>query len=215
MLIKSKNDFLCGTMIAGIDEAGRGCVIGPLFLAMAMSDREIADPEVRDSKLLSPGKREKLFAKYRRRSKQRIIKLMPKELDRKNLNTLELESMCELLEQARDNGVEKVFVDSPFRDLEKKKLLLEKHARCEVVLEHKADLRYPIVSLASIIAKVTRDREIERIKKSIGYDLGSGYPADPKTVEFLKTFPSSQWNGMVRKKWKTVKELAQRRLDEF
>ncbi|MAE13458.1 ribonuclease HII, partial [Candidatus Woesearchaeota archaeon] len=73
--------------------------------------------------------------------------------------------------------------------------------------EHKADLNHPIVSAASIIAKVTRDREIEKIKQKIKIDFGSGYPADPKTQAFIKN--NHDKYDIFRTTWKTYKNIAQ------
>ena len=87
-----------------------------------------------------------------------------------------------------------------------------------LVLEHKADLNYPVVSAASILAKVTRDAEIEKLKKQIGIDFGSGYMSDPKTVEFLKE-NYEKYPEIFRKSWFPYQELVnnkfQKSLTEF
>jgi ribonuclease HII len=76
----------------------------------------------------------------------------------------------------------------------------------KVVAEHKADDRYPIVSAASIVAKVERDRAIQDIKKEYK-DIGSGYPSDPKTIKFLKTIPPGELPDFIRRSWATVKRI--------
>jgi ribonuclease HII len=77
----------------------------------------------------------------------------------------------------------------------------------KIISSHHADRKYPVVSAASIIAKVNRDRAIEKLRKN--HDLGSGYPSDSKTMNFIKEWISQ--NGdlpvFVRKSWKPVKIL--------
>ena len=80
------------------------------------------------------------------------------------------------------------------------------NSKVKLIVEHKADTKYPTVAAASILAKVTRDREIEKIKKKIGIDFGSGYPSDPKTIEFV----NKHWNkfDIFRKSWSTYQKVA-------
>ena len=88
----------------------------------------------------------------------------------------------------------------------------------KLVLEHKADLNYPVVSAASILAKVTRDAEIEKIKKEIGVDFGSGYMSDPRTSEFLKK-NYKKYPEIFRKSWapyqKIIGAKSQKNLSDF
>ena len=79
--------------------------------------------------------------------------------------------------------------------------------KVEIISEHKADRSYPIVSAASIIAKVERDKEIAELAKKYG-DFGSGYPTDPKTISFLKQCLDSfdEYPAFVRKSWKPAKK---------
>jgi ribonuclease HII len=84
-----------------------------------------------------------------------------------------------------------------------KKNLVELHC------EHKADYNYPIVSAASIISKETREDLIAKLREDLGVDFGSGYPADPKTKNFLvKTFGDKKYDSIIRKSWSTYKTLA-------
>lgn len=86
--------------------------------------------------------------------------------------------------------------------------------------EHKADVNYVECSAASILAKVTRDLEIEKIKKKIGIEFGSGYPSDPITMEFLEKHSKEfKHDGIFRKTWSTwqenQKKREQKKLEEF
>jgi len=82
---------------------------------------------------------------------------------------------------------------------------------------HKADAKIPVVAAASIIAKETREMEIEKIKDEIG-DFGSGYPSDKRTIKFLESFyaDNGKWPKGTRKSWKTLERIHPvRTLKEF
>jgi ribonuclease HII len=90
----------------------------------------------------------------------------------------------------------------------------EKELEKNIICEHKADFYYPVVSAASIIAKTTRDAEIEKIKEKIGMDFGSGYPADPYTVQFLKeNAVNPKYKGIFRESWSTWQAVAKKSLN--
>jgi ribonuclease HII len=76
---------------------------------------------------------------------------------------------------------------------------------CEIVSEHNADQTFKVVSAASIIAKVTRDRAIAVLSKKYG-EIGSGYPSDPVTIAFLSAYIDEHKcpPPIARKSWKTV-----------
>jgi ribonuclease HII len=85
-----------------------------------------------------------------------------------------------------------------------------------LISEHKADARYPVVSGASIIAKVIRDGEMDGISDAVGIDLGSGYPSDAKTVNAIKdNLGDKKLGGYVRDRWKTMEIIRQSKIDEF
>ena len=203
-------------MILGIDEAGRGCVVGPLVLAAAAMDNVPDDPMIRDSKTLSPEQRKSVVKQYKGLVTIKYSIISPIRIDADNMNELELNGMRELCRKfATNKKLERVIIDSPFRNSEEIGLQMSKEIGCEVILKHKADRDFKIVGLASIFAKVRRDSIIAGLRKKLGYDFGSGYPADERTIEFLKQFPKSKWKGIIRTKWKTIENIKQRRLDEF
>ena len=170
---------------------------------------------VTDSKLLSPIRREQLFDKILEMvDEYRIIIVSPEEIDDNlndpnlNLNLLEANTSVELINQIK---CEKAILDCPAHDTKKyartvKEKLEDKNI--EVIAEHKADLNHPIVSAASILAKVTRDKEIEKMQKEHNIDFGSGYPSDPKTKKFLiENFENKKYQKIFRKTWDTYKKL--------
>lgn len=209
-----------GRKIIGVDDAGRGCVIGPLVICGISVDEdlvgELIGMGVKDSKMLTRERRERLYDLITSLgTKYEVVKIPPRKIDvyvkrkkkHEKLNKLEAINMAEVINRlegdiaivdACDVNIS-VFYNQVYKRLKK---------GVRLVVAHKADRLYPVVSAASIIAKVERDREIDALKKRYG-DFGSGYPSDKKTVEFLRSWIESY--GMlppiVRKSWKTVKRL--------
>jgi len=206
-------------MIAGIDEAGRGPVIGPMVMAIVATEDEDALKRmgVRDSKDLAPEVRERLAEEILNLPHE-IISLPPELIDAAvdgasdNLNKLEARTTALLISKILEKApVEKVIVDSPTKDGKKYEAVvreaLEKltDKKVEIVCEIKADANYPVVGAASILAKTTRDAAVRKIQEE--FDVGSGYPADPKTIDFL----GKHWqegHDFFRKSWKSYKRLA-------
>lgn len=202
-------------IIAGVDEAGRGPVIGPMVMAICAVDEKklhiLEELGVKDSKLLSPKKREEIFSGIKSVCDYRIIILSPREIDDAlndrtvNLNRLEGKTIAKLI---NDIDSDKCIIDCPSTNIkaytEFLKSMIKKNT--QLVVEHKADLNNTIVGAASILAKVTRDKEIEKLQKIAKQDFGSGYPSDPRTVEFLK----NNWNkfDFFRTSWATYKKVA-------
>ena len=210
-------------MIAGIDEAGRGAVIGPMVIAGVLieDDTPLKELGVKDSKLLSPEQREELYKEIIKIARDfAVIKIPPSLIDdlrkRYSLNVIEAMKMAEIINAMKPK---KVFLDCPQVSIEKFVLILKgmlKH-QPKIIAENFADAKYPVVAAASIIAKVERDREIEKLKKEFGFDFGVGYPHDKRTIEFLKMF--KEFPNCVRKSWSTAIEIksakAQKSLADF
>lgn len=211
--------------IIGIDDAGRGPIIGPMILAGVLASKEqekiLKDAGVKDSKMLSHGKRVALAEIIKKNSlKTSVFQASPEEIDefvesKSNLNTLEALKAGEIINALNDKMSKiKVIVDCPSVNTSawRKKLLeFVKHPdNLDVHCEHKADVNYPVVSAASIIAKVAREDEVAEIRQknfSFG-DIGSGYPSDPATKAFLKKNGKALENsGIFRKSWQTWKDL--------
>ena len=208
------------TLIGGIDDAGRGPVIGPLVIAgVLIHDYQMSGVQalgVRDSKSLTAGQREKLSKKIMLFVlKYTLIELSPIEVDKivlegkklRKLNWLEAKTMAEVIERLRP---EVAYVDaSDVNEMRFAQQISEfLSGGIRIVSKHHADVIYPVVSAASIIAKVHRDEVIAKLRDRYG-DFGSGYPSDHKTRMFL-----SEWirdNGrlpdFVRKSWRTIKRL--------
>jgi len=205
-------------LVAGVDEAGRGCVIGPLVVAGVVVSAEqlsaLAALGVKDSKLLSSKKRELFFKEILALVQNfKVIKVSPLEIDEAvnckiplhKLNRLEAKTMAKVIEYL---SPDEVYVDAAdiFEDRFAAYISECLTVKPKIISQHKADMRYPIVSAASIIAKVERDREIEFLKKEFG-DFGSGYLHDKKTRAFLVEWLKNNKNypSCVRQSWKPVK----------
>ena len=204
-------------IVVGIDEAGRGAVIGPLVIAgVAVLEEDIEKLKaikVKDSKELSPRQRENLEKKIEGIAKDVfIVKVAACRIDTYradgiDLNKLEAIKFGEILDYLKGDIA---YVDAPDVKPERLKAFLEKiiKHKTEIVSEHFADKKYPVVSAASIMAKVERDREIEEIKKEYG-DVGPGYPANQITMGWLKNWMAKHedFPPIVRQSWETIKDL--------
>ena len=208
--------------VAGIDEAGKGPVIGPLVVCGVCCDEEkLVELErigVRDSKKLSRKRREELAKEIAKFCKCHVLKLTPEKLDRlmekKTINEILTDCYTEIIEELNPDVV---FVDSPDVIPERLAESLKRRTGKDVKAMHRADELKPIVSAASIVAKVERDREVDKIKEELGVDFGSGYASDRRTISFLKSYfkEHGRFPPHVRKSWKTLDRICQQSLDEF
>ncbi len=194
----------------GIDEAGRGPVIGPMVIALVCGEKEtLKSIGVKDSKLLSPNGRERLFHLIERSACKVSVDIIQSStlnemMRQMSLNEIEYVHYSKLITQAEGD----IFLDCFDTLTERAERRFKSETGKSVVCEHKADAKYPAVSAASIIAKVTRDREIEKIKEQYG-EVGSGYPSDPRTIDFLKREISrgTDISGIVRTEWATFRRI--------
>ncbi|MGB8780669.1 MAG: ribonuclease HII [Candidatus Bathyarchaeia archaeon] len=207
-------------LVAGVDDAGRGAVIGPLVIAGVLVKEEdlprLKELGVKDSKLLSPHRREVLAPEIRKIvQKYAVLKLQPEEIDlvvksgRKlhKLNWLEAQTMARVIETLKPD---RVYVDASdvLEERFKQHILECMSFRVDIISEHKADRNYVAVSAASIIAKVERDREVAELARVYG-DFGSGYPSDQRTMNFLKQLVerTGEYPEFIRKSWKPAKKV--------
>ncbi|MCC7569863.1 ribonuclease HII [Candidatus Micrarchaeota archaeon] len=207
-------------MLVGIDEAGRGCVFGPLVIA-AVADSSTSKLfllGLKDSKLLSPSKRKSLFQEIKNTSIIEYVIIPAKKLNtlmnKMSLNQIEFNYMVQVLKKINyNNKIERVYIDCPENNTKKFSYEIRRKSgtEAEIIAEHKADSIYPIVSAASIIAKVIRDEEIEKIKQELGFDFNSGYSSDEITQKFLKeNYKDPKVLQYVRTKWSTYTRLLEK-----
>jgi len=207
------------SMICGVDEAGRGPVIGPMVIAgVNVEDEEsLHSLGLKDSKQLAPSRREYLADRIKKIvSSYEILVVSADDIDDMRrvmtMNELEVYLFSRVVEKLKPDVcyVDAADVnDSRFA----RNILSNLSFKPRVIARHKADSIYPIVSAASILAKTRRDQEIRRIAKELedklGKPLGSGYPADPVTREFLSNWLKTYGDlpPYVRRSWKTVENL--------
>jgi len=213
--------------VLGIDEAGRGPVVGPMIICGYLIDEKkipkLWEWGVKDSKLLTKKKREELSPLLEGIAEDFIIvKIDAHEIDKlrtkANLNMIEIEKMQTIINLLNPD---KVIIDACESNTQKfkEKILSGINKKTEIICENFADRKYPVVGAASILAKVYRDNEILELRK-LGFS-GSGYPSDPKTIAFLKKWLKKNKNypNFVRKSWFTAQYLKeqeeQSKLNDF
>ncbi len=203
----------------GIDEAGRGPVLGSMFVAGVLNFENLANLGVKDSKKLSCWRRERLARIIEAKTIVYVAEISAEQIDKerekgRTMNEITLNLASEVVNFFVRKTVKplRVFVDAadvkPARFAERLRRACDKGCDLEIVAEWKADERYPVVSAASIVAKVHRDRSMREIARSIGEEIGSGYPSDPKTIAFLRNvLRRGEIPPFVRKSWKTLRRL--------
>ncbi|HEX4921300.1 MAG TPA: ribonuclease HII [Candidatus Bathyarchaeia archaeon] len=206
--------------VCGVDDAGRGPVIGPLVVAGVGIDEaqieRLTALGVRDSKQLPAETRARLSKEIPKIVDEcHIVELQVSDLDRivnrapkfQRLNLLEAKAMADVIEKLRPQIA---YVDSSDTRTErfKNNILDCLSFRPRIVSEHKADVNYPVVSAASIMAKVHRDGRIDELKREYG-EIGSGYAHDPLTVKFLRQYYAEHGDfpPIVRRSWKTLNNI--------
>jgi ribonuclease HII len=211
-------------LVAGVDEAGRGCVIGPLVVAgvafQAEAVPQLVELGVKDSKLLTAKKREALYPEILKLATvHHVIKVPPIEIDKvvnsarrlHRLNRLEAQTMAQIIETLKPD---QAFVDAADVSETRYKTHIREciTIKTRITSKHKADRTYPVVSAASVIAKVERDREIAALQVTYG-DFGSGYLTDEKTMGFLRRLLDEfgDYPGCVRQSWEPAKRVKRER----
>lgn len=200
--------------ICGIDDAGRGPMLGPLVIAgislQKKNIKKLSALGVKDSKKLTPKLREQLYKKIIEViDDYYIVKISPRSIDasvnKHCLNGLEAKYMAKVVSKLNPDIS---YVDScdvnPTRFGKEISKLSDNH---KIKSFHRADSRFIVVSAASILAKVTRDKAIMKLRKE--YDLGSGYPSDSVTVKFVTKYykQNHEMPKFVRKSWKPVQKI--------
>ena len=222
--------------VIGVDEAGKGPVLGSMFIGFSIINlkslkelnsyqKMLKDMGVRDSKELDSLKRNQVYNKFLKSDMDmKYVQLTPILIDEnhakgESLNELEVCSIVKILE---DEKPQLVIIDALTSNPKKfgDEILRRLSFECKIISENKADRKYEIVGAASIIAKELREQELKEIKNNVKFDCGSGYPSDPKTIEFLKKhYNNSEFGFIFRKCWNTYKRIAnekeQKSLSDF
>ncbi len=208
-------------LILGIDDAGRGPVIGPMVLAGCLIDQntesEFKKSGVKDSKDLTSRRREHLVSMIKEKAIFFEVEVVfPEEIDDKsrgNLNELEAKKTASIINKM-NNGKNKikVIVDCPSVNIkswtDSLRTKVDNLANLEIVCEHKADRNHIAVGAASILAKSKREEEMDKLRKKYGNSIGSGYSSDPYTIQFLQNNATKlKDDGIFRQSWGTWKNV--------
>ena len=216
-------------MQLGVDEAGKGPVLGSMFAACVRAPVEALPDEVADSKQLSADRRESLAETIRERADAVSVAEIPvARIDdpETDMNELTVDAHAQALSQvARDDLP--AYLDAGDTNAVRFEHRVGNRVAADLELraEHGADEEYPIVSAASIVAKVSRDAHVADLGAEYdrqGYgDIGSGYPGDSTTREFLKTYVEAEGElpACARRTWQTSQDalagLDQSTLEDF
>ena len=202
----------------------KGAVLGPLLVAGVTidtkSEKKLKALGVKDSKELTPKKREELYKHIEKIAKDIfVLKVAPCRIDTYrnmgiNLDKIEAMKMAEIIDF---NSSSRVYIDSLTHNPPRFKKVIEKFVKnknAELIVDNYMDESVTVVSAASIIAKVERDREIEEIKKTVGVNFGVGYPHDPRTIQFMEKIVSESKGkdlpDYIRKSWVTTEMMQER-----
>ena len=207
--------------ILGLDEAGRGPVLGPMVIAgVVVPEKKLKIIErmgVKDSKRLTAQRRTVLSRKLTKMFDYETVEITARDIDNlrargTNLNQIEKYAMMKIIQKL---NADTIIIDA--LDVKEGRLQDQMQefvgSKSKVIAEHKADDNYLVVGAASIIAKAKRDEIINQINKDYirnGGDkrgIGSGYPSDPKTRAFLKNYKYDEMPDFVRRSWGTVQKI--------
>lgn len=204
--------------VLGLDEAGRGSVLGPLVVGGFLWDSDDQAPlravGADDSKALTPARRVAIRVALAGLGTGFARAIAATRIDEANLNRLEEETFLTLVQEVKPD---RVYLDAPVHPRGIPRLrerLIVESGVADWVVECKADVTWPVVGAASIFAKVERDDLVAGLSAGCGADLGSGYPHDPKTRAWLGAILKSgaPLPDFVRTRWGTVDNLRQQSL---
>ncbi|AJF26075.1 ribonuclease HII [Haloarcula sp. CBA1115] len=196
----------------GVDEAGKGPVLGSMFAAAVRADPAALPDGVGDSKDIRPERRERLAGDIRESADAVGIAEIPVEridADGTDMNTLTVDGQAEALSAVARDGLSGT-VDAGDTDAARfgRRVADAVDTDVAVTAEHGADETDPLVGAASIVAKVTRDAHVADLAEEYG-DVGSGYPSDPTTRAFLADYVDrhGELPACARRSWSTCDDV--------
>jgi ribonuclease HII len=210
-------------MQVGVDEAGKGPVLGSMFAAAVRADPADLPDEVADSKQLSPARRETLAEAIREQAAAvSVVEIPVERIDdpATNMNDLTVDAHADALAGVAGDGTTGYLDAADTNAVRFERRVGTQVDGVELRAEHGADERYAVVSAASIVAKVERDAHVATLAAEYG-DVGSGYPGDQTTREFLRAFVREHGRlpDCARESWQTSQdvlgELDQSSLSDF
>lgn len=212
-------------MICGVDEAGKGAVLGPMVIAGVMVENEtfLSGLGLKDSKLLSSRQREGMYQQIISLAETKKISIDAHRIDecrkKMTMNDITARGHAGVIDSLSPSVA---YIDACDVNAKRYGNTVQAMLRqdCRIISEHKAETKFLVVAAASIVAKVERDRIIEELSGEYGI-IGSGYPSDPVTIRFLESYikENEQIPIIARSSWNTVNDiksrLAQSSLEAF
>lgn len=199
-------------MQVGVDEAGKGPVLGSMFAAAVRADPSQLPDGIADSKQLTPARRETLASQIRASADEVAVgEITVREIDEPetDMNSLTVRAQARAL-QGVDCNEATIITDAGDTNAGRfgQRLARQVAGSLDITAEHGADDEYTIVGAASIIAKVKRDAHVEGLAERFG-DIGSGYPSDPSTRRFLADYVDQHGElpPCARTSWQTSQDV--------
>lgn len=204
-------------MIFGCDEAGKGPVIGSMFVACVKGEPENIPSGVKDSKLLNNSKIHSLSERIRDTMNVSVIEATTSQIDDNQMTDLSVDKFSESIRSVEYNKCDSGFIDCFINNQETVESRLRSSVGLpedyDLIVEFGADEKYPVVSAASIVAKSQREKHIDELSDEYG-NIGSGYPSDPNTRDFIAEHIKE--NGeppeCARTSWSTIDDMLEEHL---
>lgn len=204
-------------MVVGADEAGKGPVLGPMVAGAVRADPADLPAGLADSKQLTPARREELATALREHPEIRVAtaRIDPARIDapETDMNSLGVEAQAEAVAAVSESG-DSVVADAADTDEARfgrrlREAVEKSGTAVDVTAEHGADESHAVVSAASVVAKVERDRLMADIDTEYDREVGSGYPSDPRTREFLADYVAEHGDlpACARTTWSTCEDV--------
>lgn len=198
-------------MHLGVDEAGKGPVLGSMFVAAVRTDPAALPQGVDDSKRLPPDRRAELAAGIRERAEHAVVEVPVERIDdpATDMNELTVDGHADVLARVARDGDE-CYLDAGDTNAVRFERRVDERvdASLDIRAEHRADETYPLVAAASILAKEAREDHVAALEVEYG-DVGSGYPGDDTTRTFLREFVREHGRlpGCARESWQTSRDV--------
>ncbi len=207
----------------GVDEAGKGPVLGSMFAAAVRAPRDALPADVDDSKRLADGHRERLADRLHAddRVDAAAVEVAPARIDAGNMNDLVVAAHAAAAGSVAAAGDEGL---CDAGDVNADRFAARVEARVDadvaVAARHGADAADDLVAAASVVAKSAREAHVADLAAEYG-DVGSGYPSDPATRSFLREYVAETGHlpDCARRSWATSERVLaaaeQSGLEEF
>lgn len=200
-------------MIIGCDEAGRGPVLGSMFVTAIRGKIDMIPDIVDDSKNIKNEKVVKIYENIKDTDLEfKSIEIKNNKIDKMNINNISKSSYSKCINDI-SKKCDTVFIDCFSNNKsEISEFMNENLDVNRVNIEFKADEKYKIVAASSIVSKAKRENHMEQLSNNYNYDIGSGYPSDQKTREFLKNYviENNEAPECARLSWKTTVDILEK-----